>query len=118
MLLFQRNNKIDVKASFASRPLSSLMWWYNTGDITKEFWEKAIQFHETFHGLKITNWNALRSQSDNEIWSGAFSSRIDVTSRQLIFWEVFTHNFLRNFNPFWAIAFIKNGLNFAQPRLF
>ena len=26
------------------------------GNITKEFWEKAIQFHGTFHGLKNTNW--------------------------------------------------------------
>ena len=25
------------------------------GDITKKFWEKAIQFHGPFHGLKITN---------------------------------------------------------------
>ena len=44
-------------ASFASRPVSRLIKWYNKpGDITKEFWEKAIQFHGTFHGLKITNW--------------------------------------------------------------
>ena len=44
-------------ASFASRPVSRLIKWYNkAGDITKEFWEKAIQFHGTFHGLKITNW--------------------------------------------------------------
>ena len=27
-----------------------------SGDITIEFWEKAIQLHGTFHGLKITNW--------------------------------------------------------------
>ena len=47
----------DVKASFASRPRSRLISWYNKpGDITKEFREKAIQFHGTFHGLKITNW--------------------------------------------------------------
>ena len=25
------------------------------GDLKKEFWEKAIQFHGTFHGLKITD---------------------------------------------------------------
>ena len=43
--------------SFASRPPSRLIRWYNKpGDTTKEFWEKAIQFHGTFHGLKITNW--------------------------------------------------------------
>ena len=27
------------------------------GDITKESWEKAIQFQGTFHGLNITNWD-------------------------------------------------------------
>ena len=47
----------DVKLSFASRPVSRLIRWYNKpGDITKEFWEKAIQFHGTFHGLKIKSW--------------------------------------------------------------
>ena len=47
----------DVKASFASRPLSRLIRWYNKpGGITKKFWEKAIQFHGAFHGLKITKW--------------------------------------------------------------
>ena len=47
----------DVKTSFASRPSLRLIRWYNKpGDITKEFWEKAIQLHGTFHELKITNW--------------------------------------------------------------
>ena len=47
----------DVKVSFAIRPVPPLIRWYNNpGDITKEFWEKALQFHKTFHGLKITNW--------------------------------------------------------------
>ena len=57
----------DVKASFASRPVSRLIRWYNKpGDITKGFWEKAIQFHGTFHGLKITNSlrNILRLGSE------------------------------------------------------
>ena len=46
-----------VKVSFASRPLSHLIRWYNRpDDITKEFWEEAIQFHGTFDGLKITNY--------------------------------------------------------------
>ena len=52
-------NKIefDVKASFTSRTLSRLIRWYNkAGGITKEFGEKAIKFHRTFHGSKITNW--------------------------------------------------------------
>ena len=53
---FEETIGIDVKASFASRPVSRLIRWYNNpGDITKLFWEKAIQFHGTFHGLKITN---------------------------------------------------------------
>ena len=45
----------DVKILFTSRPASPrLIRWYNKpGDITKEFWEKAIQFHGTFHELKI-----------------------------------------------------------------
>ena len=53
----------EVKASFASRPLSRLIRWYTKlGDITNEFWEKAIRFHGTLHGLKITNWTDLISQ--------------------------------------------------------
>ena len=39
--------------------------------------------------------------------------RIDVTSRQLIFWEFFTHNSVIS-----ATTFIKNGPNLAPPRLF
>ena len=54
---FEEAIGFDVKASSASRPVSRLIRWYNKpGNITKEFWEKAIQFHETFHGFKITNW--------------------------------------------------------------
>ena len=53
---FEETIWFDVKDSFASRPVSRLIKWYNKpGDKTKEFWEKAIQFHGTFHGLKITN---------------------------------------------------------------
>ena len=40
-------------------------------------------------------------------------SRIDVTSRQIIFWEFSTHNSVIS-----ATTFIKNGPNFAPPRLF
>ena len=57
---FKETIAFDVKASFASRPLSRLIRWYNHNrpdDITKEFWEKDSQFHGNFHGLKITNWN-------------------------------------------------------------
>ena len=54
---FEEAIGFDVKASFVSRPLSRLIRWYNKpGDVAKEFWEKAIQFHGTFHGMKITNW--------------------------------------------------------------
>ena len=54
---FKETIEFDVTVSFASRPVSCLIRWYNKpGDLTKEFWEKAIQFHGTFHGLKITNW--------------------------------------------------------------
>ena len=53
---FEERIWFDVKASFASRPLSHLIWWYNKpGDLAKKFWEEAIQFHGTCHGLKITN---------------------------------------------------------------
>ena len=40
-------------------------------------------------------------------------SRMDVTSRQLIFWEFSTHNSVIS-----ATTFIKNGPNFPTPRLF
>ena len=40
-------------------------------------------------------------------------SRIDVTSRQLILWEFSTHNSVIS-----ATTFVKNGSNFAPPRLF
>ena len=54
---FKKTVGFDIKASFASHPVSLLIKWYNKlGDITKEFWEKAIHFHGTFHGLRISNW--------------------------------------------------------------
>ena len=54
---FEETIGFEVKASFSSRPMSRLIRWHNKpGDITKEFWKKAIQFQGTFHGLKITNW--------------------------------------------------------------
>ena len=49
---FQETIGFDVKVSFGSRPVSRLIRWYNKpGDITKELWEKAIQFHGTFYGF-------------------------------------------------------------------
>ena len=50
--MFQRNNRIDVKALFTKHPVSCLI---KPGDITKEFKEKATQFRGTFHGSRITN---------------------------------------------------------------
>ena len=53
---FKETVGFDAKASFGNRPLSRLIRWCNKpGDITKEFWEKAIHFHGIFHRLKITN---------------------------------------------------------------
>ena len=52
---FKETIGFDVKASLATRPVSHLISYNKPGDITKELWEKAIQFHGTFHGLKITN---------------------------------------------------------------
>ena len=44
---FQETVGFDVKVSFASRPVSRLIMWHNKpGDITKEFWEKAIQIEQ------------------------------------------------------------------------
>ena len=52
--------EFDVTVSLANRPMSRLFRWYNKlDDITKEFWEKPVQFHGTFYGLKITNWPAV-----------------------------------------------------------
>ena len=53
---FKETVGFDAKASFGNCPLLRLIRWCNKpGDITKEFWEKAIHFHGIFHGLKITN---------------------------------------------------------------
>ena len=55
---FEERIGFDINTSFSSRLVSRLIRWYKKpGDITKEFWEKAIQFYGTFRGLKITNCN-------------------------------------------------------------
>ena len=57
---FKETIGFDVKISLASHPVLHLIRWYNKpGDITKGFQEKAIQFHGTFNGLKITNCKHL-----------------------------------------------------------
>ena len=61
---FEETIGFHVKASFASRLVSRLIRWYNKPDeITKEFWEKAIQFHGIFQELKITNCKSKKAGS-------------------------------------------------------
>ena len=72
---FEKTIVFDVKASFASRPRSRLIRWYNKpGDTTKEFSEKAIQFNGTFHGLTITNWSAENSDPDGPFDKNIFDA--------------------------------------------
>ena len=80
---FEETIEFDVKASFASCPLSRLIRWYNKpGDITKEFWQKAVQFHGTFHGLKITSWHfALRALCDKHFEESCFTKFVNLGSR-------------------------------------
>ena len=74
---FEETKGFDVKTSFTSRPASPLIRWCNKpGDITKEFWEKAVQFHGTFHGLKITNWKDFE-----------FDIKHAVKNDYLLFWK-------------------------------
>ena len=62
---FEETIEFDVKASILSRPVSHLIRWYKKpGDIIKEFWEKAILFHGSFHG-----WNFWGSIKLKEIFS-------------------------------------------------
>ena len=49
----------------------------------------------------------------HRVCSSTLPSRIDMTSRQLIFWEFSTHN-----SVIPATTFIKNDPNFAPPLLF
>ena len=57
---FEETVGFSVKASFAGLTVSRLIRWYNKpGDITEEFWEKAIQLLGNFHGLKIANWKDI-----------------------------------------------------------
>ena len=81
---FEETIGFDVKASFASRPVSRLFRWYNKpGDITKEFWWKAIQFYGTFHGLKITNWISLRLEK-----TGKFGVKFSKALRTFQIWNM------------------------------
>ena len=87
---FEGTIGFDVKALFASRPLSRLFKWYNyPGDITKEF-------YETFHGLKITNCIGILHQSNFEKLckiqrTTPAGYHIQVLSYDI--WEMFQHSF-------------------------
>ena len=71
---FEEKIRFGVKASFVNRPVSCLIWWYNKpGDITKEFWEKAIQFLKTFHGF--SNWVSILDKVKIRITWNSFRSR-------------------------------------------
>ena len=96
---FEKTIGFDVKASFSGRPRSRLIRWYDKpGDLTKEFWEKAIQFHGTFHGLKITNWNLIKITIFvifsihpikfflSRVPDWPFPARIDTTKRHTKHW--------------------------------
>ena len=43
--------------------------------ITKEFWEKSIQFHGTVHGLKITNWTVKHLPTKAVWWDAPLTHR-------------------------------------------
>ena len=85
----------DVKNLFASRPVSRVIRWYNKpGDITKEFWEKAIQFHGTFQRLKL---QTVQFHSKNLTHFTKLNS-FDIESNML---SQYSQN-LSDFTTFWA----------------
>ena len=58
---FEETIGFDIKASFASRPVSLLISWYNNQMILqKNFDKRLFSSIGTFHGLKITNWSLFR----------------------------------------------------------
>ena len=96
---FKETIGFNVKASFASRPLSRLIRWYNRpGDITK----KAIEFHGTFQGLKITNCNISLWPTKEKKCLESFSKELRKCSESF----AVTINFIRKLwniclNIFW-----------------
>ena len=69
---FEETIGFDVKASFASRPVSRLIRWYiKPGDITKEFWEKVISWIENYK-LQCSIMNNI-SETFNDSWKFYFS---------------------------------------------
>ena len=76
---FEETIAFDVKASLASGPGWRVIRWYSKpGDITKEFWGKAIQFHGTFYGLKITNWTCIFPYKDRNQHSVIFHTAVSI----------------------------------------
>ena len=73
---FEETIEIDIKASVASRPVSCLIRWYN----------KPIQFHGTFHGLKITNRGTFVSVQTCFVWMG-LSSKLYIYIYKYIYEE-------------------------------
>ena len=76
-----------------SSTVALLIRWYNKpGDTAKELWEKAIQFHETFHGLKITNCfetvaEAMQKQSSIRVLIHAKQLYWNHTSAWVYSWK-------------------------------
>ena len=57
----------------AWRPLPRLI---KPGDITEKCYEKAIHFHGTFHGLKITNCLCNKQHLNKAIFEGQFIKKL------------------------------------------
>ena len=94
-------------------------WHYNVDclNCTKHHWNSINykKYTQATYTQATNIVNVFHAQRENVIPEkmGTLSSRIDVTSRQLIFWEFSTHNSVIS-----ATTFIKNGPNFPPPRLF
>ena len=109
---FKETMGFNIKTSSRSRPVSRLIRWYDKlGDITKEFWEKAIVFHGTFHGLKITNWNRKQRTKVNRTYSSwleiVFSIPQGPTLRPLLF-NIFLADLLFILNDFDISSYADN----------
>ena len=98
-----------------------MLWSYEVLQLEVELWTDAK--YKVVPFLTIVNsWKLLTILTKNSILDfrpvqdpplATLPSRIDVTSRQLIFWEFSTHNSVIS-----TTTLIKNGPNFAPPRLF
>ena len=86
-LLFRRNNIIwckDPLCKSSSVASYQVIYPNEPGDITKAFWEKAIQFHGLLHGLKITNYTLWFFKA-----SSLVSLRATLTKQVSKFWSFF-----------------------------